>query len=454
MTQHDWNAGAHCLGLFLNGEGITAPGPEGERVEDDSFLLLFNASADDLHVPTAEPALRRRSGRSCSTRPTPTPAAGLAARVGAQARARRDLALAEAAAPGGLTWRRSARPTGCSSGRSSTSPARRRSCPTCASSASRTCTSRPSFAAREGSTHGYDVVDPTRLSDALGGEAAFRALAAAARAAGLGIVLDIVPNHMATDDANPYWADPRAPRHGSSTSTPRPGRHRRFFDIDHLAGVRQEDPEVFAETHRLALGLVARGARRRAAGRPSRRARRPAGLPGAAARRRRRARLGGEDPRPRRAAARLARRGHGRLRVPQRRRRAVRRPGRRGAADRAVGRARAATRGRSASGRPRRSSSRRAPRSRPTSSGCARLWPEVEGLEEALAALPVYRTYIRDLAAPRGPARAARGGAGAEWLAPGAARTFVTRFQQTTPPIMAKGVEDTAFYRYVRLLAL
>ena len=31
---------------------------------------------------------------------------------------------------------------------------------------------------------------------------------------------------------------------------------------------------------------------------------------------------------------------------------------------------------------------------------------------------------------------------------------FVTRFQQTTPPVMAKGVEDTAFYRYARLLAL
>ena len=47
MTQHDWSEGAKCLGLFLNGEGITAPGPEGEKVEDDSFLLLFNACPDD-----------------------------------------------------------------------------------------------------------------------------------------------------------------------------------------------------------------------------------------------------------------------------------------------------------------------------------------------------------------------------------------------------------------------
>ena len=80
-----------------------------------------------------------------------------------------------------------------------------------------------------------------------------------------------------------------------------------------------------------------RGRRRRAADRSPRRAGRPGGLPAAPARRRRRARVGGEDPRPRRAAARLADRGHRRLRVPQRRLRAVRRPGGRGAADRPVG---------------------------------------------------------------------------------------------------------------------
>jgi glycogen operon protein len=48
MTGRNWNAsGAHVVGLFLNGEGLTAPGPQGERIEDDSFLLLFNASPDD-----------------------------------------------------------------------------------------------------------------------------------------------------------------------------------------------------------------------------------------------------------------------------------------------------------------------------------------------------------------------------------------------------------------------
>ena len=116
----------------------------------------------------------------------------------------------------------------------------------------------PSFAAREGSTHGYDVVDPRRFSDALGGVEGFRALAAAVREAGLGILLDIVPNHMATDDANPFWAD-EALRARYFDIDPETGRHRRFFDIDHLAGVRQEDPEVFATTHELALALVREG---------------------------------------------------------------------------------------------------------------------------------------------------------------------------------------------------
>src|ERR671935_281152 len=116
----------------------------------------------------------------------------------------------------------------------------------------------PSFQAREGSTHGYDVVDPKAISRELGGREEFDALARAVRDAGLGIVLDIVPNHMAVDEANRYWTDPEL-REKFFDIDPTTGRHRRFFDIDHLAGVRQEDPEVFAETHALALELVRDG---------------------------------------------------------------------------------------------------------------------------------------------------------------------------------------------------
>src|SRR5215212_10315584 len=114
----------------------------------------------------------------------------------------------------------------------------------------------PSFQARPGSMHGYDVVDPGAISAELGGEQEFLALAREAREAGLGLILDIVPNHMATDDANRYWSHP-ALREKFFDIDPVTGRHRRFFDIDHLAGVRQEDPDVFDETHRLALQLVA-----------------------------------------------------------------------------------------------------------------------------------------------------------------------------------------------------
>ncbi|GAB3811361.1 malto-oligosyltrehalose synthase [Tessaracoccus terricola] len=55
----------------------------------------------------------------------------------------------------------------------------------------------PILQAAPGSMHGYDVVDHSRISDELGGEAAFRRFAEAARALGLGIVVDVVPNHMA-----------------------------------------------------------------------------------------------------------------------------------------------------------------------------------------------------------------------------------------------------------------
>jgi glycogen operon protein len=49
MTQRDWDsARASALTVFLNGNAISEPGPRGERVTDDSFLLMFNASPGPL----------------------------------------------------------------------------------------------------------------------------------------------------------------------------------------------------------------------------------------------------------------------------------------------------------------------------------------------------------------------------------------------------------------------
>jgi (1->4)-alpha-D-glucan 1-alpha-D-glucosylmutase len=182
----------------------------------------------------------------------------------------------------------------------------------------------PLPAAMPGSQHGYDVADPSRVSDELGGEPGRRALVAAVRKCGLTLVVDIVPNHLGVADpqANPAWWD--VLRHGPSSPFARwfdltgwplrlpvladspdaladlkvdgdllryhehafplaPGTgegspqqvheaqhyrlvswrsdvgYRRFFAISDLAAVRVEDPEVFAATHGEVLRWVAAG---------------------------------------------------------------------------------------------------------------------------------------------------------------------------------------------------
>src|SRR5581483_7151090 len=83
----------------------------------------------------------------------------------------------------------------------------------------------PILTARAGSMHGYDVIDHAHVNPELGGEDGFRALAAKARERGLGIIVDIVPNHMAVGGAdNAWWLD--VLEHG------RDSRYATFFDID------------------------------------------------------------------------------------------------------------------------------------------------------------------------------------------------------------------------------
>jgi (1->4)-alpha-D-glucan 1-alpha-D-glucosylmutase len=82
----------------------------------------------------------------------------------------------------------------------------------------------PITTARAGSMHGYDVIDPTRVNPELGGEAALKRFVAALRAAGLGLIVDIVPNHMAAVSENVWWLD--VLNHG------RASRYAPYFDID------------------------------------------------------------------------------------------------------------------------------------------------------------------------------------------------------------------------------
>ena len=179
----------------------------------------------------------------------------------------------------------------------------------------------PILTAEPGSTHGYDVTDPTTVSAELGGPDGLAALAEAAREHGLGLIVDIVPNHLGVENPanNPWWSDvlrhgrgspyacffdidwdadpdrrivlpvlgsdrdlgtlrvdgdalryydrtfPIAPGtadDGAPATTVHDRQHyrltgfangvcgyRRFFSVTSLAGVRQEDPEVFEATH-------------------------------------------------------------------------------------------------------------------------------------------------------------------------------------------------------------
>ncbi len=82
----------------------------------------------------------------------------------------------------------------------------------------------PILTARPGSTHGYDIVDPTRINPELGGEAGLRRLVASLRAADMGLILDIVPNHMGIGAHNPWW------QHVLEWGQASP--YARWFDID------------------------------------------------------------------------------------------------------------------------------------------------------------------------------------------------------------------------------
>jgi (1->4)-alpha-D-glucan 1-alpha-D-glucosylmutase len=306
----------------------------------------------------------------------------------------------------------------------------------------------PIMQARPGSTHGYDVVDPRRVSDALGGEHGLHALANA----GLDLIVDIVPNHMAVSDANPFWRDPDLRR--TFFDLDPEGGHRRFFDIDELAGVRVEDPEVFAMTHAKIVELVRDGV---VAGV---RVDHVDGLadPGAYLRRLRDAGIEevwvekilepGETLPPWPVEGTT---GYeflvdvDALFVD---------PEGRAALDAAAG-SRPTFREQGA----RAKAEQVATTFQPEVARLRRV-ADVDGLETALAALPVYRTYL----APETRVASEQDAAALAALPPAFVAAleapeatpaeFVVRFQQTCGAVMAKGIEDTAMYRDVRLLAL
>jgi (1->4)-alpha-D-glucan 1-alpha-D-glucosylmutase len=312
----------------------------------------------------------------------------------------------------------------------------------------------PSLQAQSTSAHGYDVVDPTKISEQLGGEEAFRALCDAAHDADLGILLDIVPNHMATNEQeNPYWRDLDL-RERYFDWDRASGWYRRFFDIGELGGVRVEDPEIYAATHAKILELVDRGYV------DGLRIDHPDGLAN-----------------PREYLERLRDSGAHRVWVEK-----ILEPGEplrdwpvEGTTGYEFANDVTALFVDPAGEQPLTDLYREftgETRTFPTLAHEAKL--EVartsfaqeferlrklfpfDGLEEAAASLHVYRTYVEAGRVDEEDRRACA-------VLPEELQRvilgfeqpeFVTRWQQTTGPVMAKGVEDTAFYRYFRLTAL
>ncbi len=313
----------------------------------------------------------------------------------------------------------------------------------------------PVLEARAGSTHGYDVVDPRRISEALGGEEELRRLCEE----GLGVVLDIVPNHMAAVDENPFWRDERL-REMFFDVDLRTGFHRRFFDISDLAGVKQEDEEVFWATHAKVVELVRTGLV------DGVRVDHPDGLANPAEYFRRLADAGVEHV----WAEKILEPGEELRDWPV--------EGTTGYeflndvlglfVDRGAEEAFTALY-EDFTGDTRRFEDVAA-LSKPEVAvnvfepELRRLHEEVavEGLATALASFHAYRTYVEPWAgivADADREEVARAGVPLELrrillLEEPGNEDFVVRFQQTTGPVMAKGVEDTAFYRHFRLAAL
>jgi (1->4)-alpha-D-glucan 1-alpha-D-glucosylmutase len=316
----------------------------------------------------------------------------------------------------------------------------------------------PALQARSGSTHGYDVVDPTRVSDVLGGEEGLRRL----RDQGLEIVLDIVPNHMGVSHENRWWVDKELRRKFFDWD-PTDGWYRRFFDIDDLAAVRVEDPEVFEATHAKVLELVRDGVL------DGLRVDHPDGLADPAGYLRRLAGAGAEHV----WVEKILKSSH-----PREPMRDWPVEGTVGyeflndatalfvdpAGEAALTELFAQLTGET---RPFAELALEAQVQQATTTFArevARLRSLLDepGIADALSSLPIYRTYVEPwsgrVEAP--DVEAIRDGgidgrlADVLLLRERGHDEFVTRFQQTSPPVMAKGVEDTAFYRYNRLLAL
>jgi (1->4)-alpha-D-glucan 1-alpha-D-glucosylmutase len=98
------------------------------------------------------------------------------------------------------------------------------------------CYTSPLFVARQGSTHGYDVVNYSQLNPALGTEADFEALVERLQEQGMGLIIDVVPNHMGIGPNNAWWMD--VLENGPTSA------YARYFDINWRPAKRELENKV------------------------------------------------------------------------------------------------------------------------------------------------------------------------------------------------------------------
>lgn len=105
--------------------------------------------------------------------------------------------------------------------------------------------SSPRFRPRRGSSHGYDVADPNRVNSELGTDEEFNDLCDKLHHYGMGLLLDVVPNHMAASHENPWWVD--VLEHGPGSP------YAKYFDIDwHPVASKA----AFLQEHRVLLPVL------------------------------------------------------------------------------------------------------------------------------------------------------------------------------------------------------
>ena len=213
-------AGERTVGMFLNGEEIASPDARGQRIARRVVPAAVQRPPRGRARSRCPTGASASAGRSCcrTAEPGAEPTRSRSAR--SRTGGRRG-PLAGAAARAAMTELPRHLPPPARR-RASASPRRGSWCRTWPTSASRTCTcrrrSRRGRARRTATTWSTRPRSPTSSAARRSSARSSRA----AREAGLGIVLDIVPNHMAVDDANRYWTE-RALR-------------RKFFDVDAETG--------------------------------------------------------------------------------------------------------------------------------------------------------------------------------------------------------------------------